>query len=104
MSKDGRRRSDLSSVAAWDGLIERMNADRALRVNLIHQIVKSTRREWTRRRRNNAGAALLEQEAAALEAFEVRLREAFEALDEAGERLNLWSAAIEMGDRRNWGR
>ncbi len=90
-------------VAEWPGLVDALRRDRTLRSNLLVAIVEATRREWTRRRRSGRGPALVGEEGKALEALEVQLRATFRELDEARQRVALWSAAIEAGDRRGWG-
>ena len=90
-------------VADFEGLAMTIAKDRELRLNLIGCIVDATRAEWQRRKDVGRGAVLVVEEARALAALELELRDPFRRLDGAAHRVSLWSAAIVAGDARGWG-
>lgn len=90
---------------AWPGLIQALRHNRDLRSNLLVAIVDATRAELKGRGAPpKDGAQLVEAELEALEAFDAKLRRTFADLDDARQRVGLWSATIEAGDKRGWGR
>jgi hypothetical protein len=91
-------------VDEWPELAAAIRQDRRLRLNLLGAIVDATRDEWKRRRASGNGEALVGEEGRSLQALEARLLESFRLLDEARQRVALWSATIERGDANGWGR
>jgi hypothetical protein len=98
------RPAERRAVAEWPGLLDELRLDRELRLNLLAAIVQATRDEWRRRRRSGNGVALVGEEGKALGALNSKLESTFRELDEAAQRVALWSATIEIGDSRGWGR
>lgn len=92
-------------VDAWPDLRRAIRHNRALRFNLLGAIAEATRAEWHKRDKiPHGGAPLVAEELKALEALEVQLRRTFTELDAARQRVGLWGAVVEAGDRRGWGR
>ena len=92
-------------VEAWQGLALAISKDRELRLNLLGAIVDATRAEYTRRQKHpgRSGEALVAEELKALDALEAEVLESLRRIDEARQRVALWSATITTGDRRGWG-